>query len=192
MIRKVARIAIGILGLILGVTTYITLMGKFPGLKFGSNSYGFIIAGVVGIVLGLLFYAVEPWIINKVKEAAKIMDKEISKYPQTDILLGSIGLIVGFVIAYLISGLINPIPIVGPLISLLTYVFMGYLGIRIALKSKDDLFNLNKIGKLSSSMKEKGNKKEIKGIPPKVLDTSVIIDGRIADICKTGFVEGKL
>ena len=29
-------------------------------------------------------------------------------------------------------------------------------------------------------------------IPPKVLDTSVIIDGRIADICKTGFIEGKL
>ena len=27
---------------------------------------------------------------------------------------------------------------------------------------------------------------------PKVLDTSVIIDGRIADICKTGFIEGKL
>ena len=28
--------------------------------------------------------------------------------------------------------------------------------------------------------------------PPKVLDTSVIIDGRIADICQTGFIEGKL
>ena len=41
-------------------------------------------------------------------------------------------------------------------------------------------------------MKEKNAKKEVKGIPPKVLDTSVIIDGRIADICKTGFIEGKL
>lgn len=44
-----------------------------------------------------------------------------------------------------------------------------------------------------------GEKKEIerqkkvkRNIPPKVLDTSVIIDGRIADICKTGFVEGRL
>ena len=70
---------------------------------------------------------------------------------------------------------------------------MGYLGIRVALKSKDDLFNLGKLSKISGSMKDKGSKKEInRVIPPKVLDTSVIIDGRIADICKTGFVEGKL
>ena len=62
------------------------------------------------------------------------MDKEISKYPQTDILLGAIGLIVGLVIAYLVSGLINSDPIVGGLLSLVTYVFMGYIGIKIALK----------------------------------------------------------
>lgn len=29
-----------------------------------------------------------------------------------------------------------------------------------------------------------------RAIPPKILDTSVIIDGRIADICATGFLEG--
>ena len=44
----------------------------------------------------------------------------------------------------------------------------------------------------NSRPKEKSTKKEGKTIPPKVLDTSVIIDGRIADICKTGFIEGKL
>ena len=72
---------------------------------------------------------------------------------------------------------------------------MGYLGIRIALKSRDDLFNINRLSRLTTSLnKEKQPKKEtiVKQIPPKVLDTSVIIDGRIADICKTGFIEGKL
>ena len=69
---------------------------------------------------------------------------------------------------------------------------MGYLGIRIALKSKDDLFNISKLSRLSSTIKDKNSKKEGKSNPPKVLDTSVIIDGRIADICKTGFIEGKL
>ena len=70
---------------------------------------------------------------------------------------------------------------------------MGYFGIRISLKSRDDLFNISKLSRLSTSIKEKGSKKEIeKGIPSKILDTSVIIDGRIADICKTGFIEGKL
>jgi uncharacterized protein YacL len=181
----------GILGLTLGITTYSTLMKQFPVLTFGTDVYGIIASVSVGIIIGLIFYAIEPLVINKFKYVAKILDKEISKYPQTDILLGSIGLIVGFVIAYLVSGLINSVPIVGGLLSFLTYGFMGYLGIRVALKSKDDLFNLNRLGRLSAS-KEKINKKEVKAIPPKVLDTSVIIDGRIADICKTGFIEGKL
>lgn len=192
MIRKVIRVCVGMLGLILGSTTYLKLMKDIKQLTFGRDIYGFAAAIAVGIVIGLLFYVIEPWVVKKVKEAAKIMDKEISKYPQTDVLLGSIGLIVGFVIAYLLSGLINQIPIIGGLLSLITYIFMGYLGIRIALKSKDDLFNISKLSRLSNTIKEKGSKKEVKGISPKVLDTSVIIDGRIADICKTGFIEGKL
>ncbi len=191
MIQKITRIIIGILGLTVGITTYSTLMKQFPVLTFGTDVNGIIASVSVGIIIGLIFYAIEPWVINKFKDFAKVMDKEISKYPQTDILLGSIGLIVGFVIAYLVSGLVNSVPIVGGILSLVTYGFMGYLGIRVALKSKDDLFNLNKLGRLTS-MKEKGTKKEVKAIPPKVLDTSVIIDGRIADICKTGFIEGKL
>ncbi|WP_061997160.1 PIN/TRAM domain-containing protein, partial [Clostridium sp. ATCC 25772] len=134
-------------------------------------------------------FIIAPWIMNKSRKIAKAMDREISKYPQTDIILGTIGLIVGFVIAYLVSQLILmlKIPVIGSLLSLFTYVFLGYLGSRIALKSKDDIFNLR-----LSVNKDKNSKKEEKSIPPKVLDTSVIIDGRIAEICQTGFIEGKL
>ena len=112
--------------------------------------------------------------------------------------MGTIGLIVGLVIAYLIVsgiGTFVNIPIITAIVGILVYLFMGYIGIRIALKSRDDLFNINKLSRLTTSLnKEKQYKKDtiIKKIPPKVLDTSVIIDGRIADICKTGFIEGKL
>ena len=41
---------------------------------------------------------------------------------------------------------------------------MGYLGIKIALKSKDDLFNISKLSRLSSTTKEKTSKKEGKNI----------------------------
>ena len=192
MIPKVIRFITSILGFALGMTTYATLMKAFPALKFGAEIYGLIASVSVGIVVGIIFYAIEPWFTDKFKDIAKVMDKEISKYPQTDILLGSIGLIIGFVIAYLLGGLINSIPIVGGLLTFITYGFLGYLGIRIALKSKDDLFNISRLSRLAPSMKEKSAKKEGNTIPPKVLDTSVIIDGRIADICKTGFIEGKL
>lgn len=192
MIQKIIRVMIGIFGFILGFTIYSSLANTFPVLLFGISNNAILISIVVGLIIGVIFYIIGPWVIGNFKYIAKLLDKELSKYPQTDILLGSIGLIIGLVIAYLVGGLINSIPIVGGILTFITYVFMGYLGVKIALKSKDDLFNISKLSRLAPSMKEKNSKKEQKSIPPKVLDTSVIIDGRIADICRTGFIEGKL
>lgn len=198
MISKIVRILIGLLGAALGTAIYITLVGLFPGLFASFSNYEYIITIGVALVFGIIFYIISPWILSKVREGIKILDKEISKYPQSDILLGTIGLIVGLVIAYLIVsgiGTFVNIPIITAIVGILVYLFMGYIGIRIALKSRDDLFNINKLSRLTTSLnKEKQSKKEtiVKKIPPKVLDTSVIIDGRIADICKTGFIEGKL
>ena len=75
MIRKVTRVIIGIVGVIIGLTTYLTLMKDFPALSFGTNIYGIIASVVVGIITGLLFYLIEPWVINKVKEITKVLDK---------------------------------------------------------------------------------------------------------------------
>jgi len=192
LIQKIIRGMIGIFGFVLGFTVYSSLASTFPALLFGISNNAILISIVVGLIIGVIFYIIGPWVIDNFKYIAKLLDKEISKYPQTDILLGSIGLIIGLVIAYLVGGLINAIPIVGGILTFITYVFMGYLGIKIALKSKDDLFNISKLSRLAPSIKEKNSKKEQRSIPPKVLDTSVIIDGRIADICRTGFIEGKL
>ena len=174
MISKIIRILIGLLGAALGTAIYIALVGILPGVFSGINDYKYIITIGVALVFGIIFY------------------------PQSDILLATIGLIVGLVIAYLIvSGIgtfIN-LPIITAIVGILVYLFMGYIGIRIALKSRDDLFNINKLSRLTTALnKEKSSKKGVleNKIPPKVLDTSVIIDGRIADICKTGFIEGKL
>ena len=96
------------------------------------------------------------------REGVKLLDKEISKYPQSDILLGTIGLIVGLVIAYLIVsgiGTFVNIPIITAIVGILVYLFMGYIGIRIALKSRDDLFNINKLSRLTTSLKKNNLKK---------------------------------
>ena len=198
LIRKTIRILIAILGVAVGTTFYINLAKIFPAVSFGMGNI-FLPGLIAGLILGIVFYLLAPWLFNKVSKFIKILDKEISKYPQTDILLGSIGLIVGLVIAYLIVGglfsSITGMPIIRTILSIIIYLFMGYIGIKIALKSREDLFNINKLSRLSSALgKDKQSKKESisRHIPPKVLDTSVIIDGRIADICQTGFIEGKL
>lgn len=192
MLNKIIRISISIIGVIFGFTTYLSLSKDFPEILFGFKEHSILVSSIVAIVNGIILYLITPWIYKKIKFIGKLLDKEISKYPQTDILLSAVGLIVGFIIAYLISGLTNQIPIVGSMISFLIYILMGYLGIKVALKSKDDLFNISKLTKITTNIKEKNNKKEIKSNSSKILDTSVIIDGRIADILKTGFLEGKI
>ncbi len=82
----------------------------------------------------------------------------------------------------LFPNLFNNQQMILPLYGLL-YGICGYIGIRIGFK-KGDEFQMP------------GWKPFSKGLPrgenSKILDTSVIIDGRIADITETGFVEGPL
>ena len=63
-------------------------------------------------------------------------------------------------------------------------LLMTYVGLVVG-ASKGDLLNLAALGGLFGA--EKTARKS-----SKILDTSVIIDGRIADICETGFVDGQL
>ena len=70
---------------------------------------------------------------------------------------------------------------------------MGYLGVNLATKASGyiNLGNVLKKNILREDDTLKAQPPVVVGIP-KILDTSVIIDGRIADICRTGFVEGPL
>ena len=63
-------------------------------------------------------------------------------------------------------------------------LLMGYVGLTLG-ANKGDLLNLSAFGGVFSG--ERGTRNVFK-----ILDTSVIIDGRIADVCETGFVEGML
>ncbi len=66
------------------------------------------------------------------------------------------------------------------------------VGIKIFIKRKEDILNLLTSIKKNGIRKDKKKKHSYEKICPKVLDTSVIIDGRIFDLCQTGFVEGPL
>lgn len=144
---------------------------------------------LTGLILGCIFYLFSPLLIKQAQKLAKYIEKEITKLPAEQVFVGFIGLISGFLVAFIVGGLTNnliPIPFVNNLIGVILYLFLGYLGVRIALGSKLDISKIvESVSKLSFSSK-------LDSAKPKVLDTSVIIDGRILDICKTKFIEGKL
>ena len=112
----------------------------------------------------------------------------------TEIIYGTFGAVIALILMTFIAKPINDINIIGPILLILLNVLAAIIGAEIMIKKKDDitalLVNMKKPVIKEKKIKEV-SKESIKGIP-KVLDTSVIIDGRIFDICETGFVEGPL
>lgn len=97
-----------------------------------------------------------------------------------ELVIGGIGAIIALVIAFLLGLSIGNLPLIGIYLNVFISLVFAYLGWNMAIKRKDEI--LGYFGK---------KKKEDKKIK-KIVDTSVLIDGRIVDIVKTGFIEGSL
>jgi len=96
------------------------------------------------------------------------------------------GIVFGILFAWLIIGALRLVPMDEELRSIMHGMLMivfSYLGMILAMRGKDEFNIIIPYVKL----KREDQKEEII-----ILDTSVIIDGRIADICHTKFIEGKL
>src|SRR5579864_6826695 len=97
----------------------------------------------------------------------------------------AIGSILGIIGAYLFALILKSVVTDGPtqrFLELMVMLLMAYVGLIVG-ANKGDLLNLNALGGIFGG--EKQGKKSYK-----ILDTSVIIDGRIADIAETGFLDG--
>ena len=151
---------------------------------------------VIVFLFALIFFILSPRVFKALEDLLVIWERQIQTKSFTEVILGAVGLILGLIIAFLISQPIYkiPIPYVGSVISILLYGMLGYLGLTIGMSNKDTISE--KVRDLTSlaakrNVKPKDVVKEYAGIP-KVLDTSVIIDGRILDIARAGFIEGPL
>ncbi len=154
-------------------------------------NYSDISIHIIGMFLGaLILFLLTLLFIDSIIKWLKLIEEFFLKIPVVDFIFGIIGLILGLVVATLLSTSINNIPVVNFFVPIIFAFLFGYFGFRIGYKKRDELISLLSFNKFN---KEKGIKKDT-GLKyeNKILDTSVIIDGRIADICKTGFIDGKL
>ena len=101
----------------------------------------------------------------------------------------AVGSILGIIGAYLIGSLIASQestavpPETRAFLTLVLIVFMAYIGLMVG-AAKGDYLDLSALGGIFS---DKASRRDLK-----ILDTSVIIDGRIADVAETGFLTGTL
>ncbi len=148
------------------------------------------IIGLSTIVAALIGFSVAPYLIRFVVQITGWMEVKLYKTPIQDIVGGAIGLIFGLIIALLLGSSLERIPLVGVYLPLVASLILGYLGLSVGVKKKEELLSVPAI--FSRSREKSVAKPAHTKHNVKILDTSVIIDGRIADICKTGFIEGIL
>ncbi len=141
---------------------------------------GVAIGGLVGLLvapaLGRGFVRVMAWVLHG-----------LAALSLHDLLLAGFGLTGGLLLAFFVGYLLEGLPLIGPYVRLVAGLIFGYLGLHIALQRRDEVAGMLPRQSVRSTA-------DHPGVHPssKLLDTSVIIDGRIADICLSGFLEGPL
>lgn len=198
VLRFVITILMAIVGLVLMkfANPLLTLLISAEFLKMGifgitmTNLLSVLLGGVIGGGIG---FFISPYLVNKLLKLSVWVEVQLSKMPIHDVIAGAGGLAIGLIIANLLGSAFSPIPFVGNYIPIVLSIVLGYLGVHITIQKRDEIAGLFEF--IPRMVREKGKDKE-QPIEQerhyKLLDTSVIIDGRIADICQSGFIEGTI
>jgi uncharacterized protein YacL len=188
MLKRIVQACFLIIGGTLGI---LLLPGLFHILHMSdisllNNSY------VTAIIGAIIFYLITFWAVDYVFNFIKWAEDSLVRVPVTDVLFGSVGLIFGLLVAFLIGFALNAVrvPILNAVAPILLTLLFGYLGFQVGFKKRDELLSL--FSKGSSKKKAADEEEKTPRQSLKILDTSVIIDGRVADICQTGFLEGTI
>lgn len=140
--------------------------GRFLGIVLGS-AVGFVAGGVLG---------------RRTAQAVRAAEIEFRGVPASELLAGTIGLILGLLIAVLASVLLFrlPLQVAAPTVAFIAVV-LAYTGYRIGRSKRDDFFQM-------FGLRPPGT-----GARPgeiNVLDTSALIDGRVLEVVEAGFLGG--
>src|SRR5699024_9152456 len=132
---------------------------------------------------------------NHIVNLLKWIEDGLIKITEIDLLFGSIGLILGLLITYLINIPITDIDfrLVYKILSLFFSVIIWYLGFQVGFRRREEFMGIltrNRKDKRKDNVEIEPETKS--GVQVKILDTSVIIDGRIADVIQTHFLEGTI
>ena len=157
---------------------------------------------VIGTIIGVLIgYFISSFILKQGLVIARRLERVLTHIPNQELIAGTIGLLFGLIIANLIGAAFNQVPIIGPYISIILSAIFGYSGVRLMARKGPEMYlNYLKQWKRSEAGTKKSrgfnmfgsHKSSDSNLTAKLLDTSVIIDGRIKELCATGFIDGPL
>lgn len=177
MLGKILRLIFGVIGVITGYTVANTMVIKF--LSPEAEGFQIPIYVVFCLVFGSLLFYIAGKLFNFFNTILGKAESTASDVSFFEIIIGTGGLIVGLIVANLIAIPFRNIPVVGNSLAIIFNIVLGAGGMYFAIKKKDEI-NFDTF------------KRKKHGDGTKVLDTCVLIDGRIVDIIKSGFIDGKI
>jgi len=182
MLKRLMTLVFIIIGASLGIfmVPEITRIFDFKLHPILMNTY---IDGLLGIIVFmLLFY----WLIDKVVALIEKSEGLLLKRNLMEIIFATLGMMMGLAIASMISLILVSIgfSLLRNTIPIILAVILGYLGFQVGLKKREEIQNM--LPERLQGQRRKVNDSS------KLLDTSAIIDGRILEIVKCGFLDGTI
>jgi uncharacterized protein YacL len=189
--RALSRVGGAVLGLVVGIFYAGFVMTNAPGLFANDRGVtaitlaGSAIVGAAALALAAPLLTIEPylWLEHMLDEA-----------PPAQIFGALVGIVAGLIIATLVAILLSPLPLhLGTVVSIVLALALVHVGARTGTRRRQafaSLLHVDPRGSGDAGMGTHGVA-AIDG-PPVVVDTSALIDGRIVDVARAGFVPGRL
>lgn len=207
MFRRLFRGFFTVLGGLIGyeafaLSRYLLTKVNNPAMQGGLSQSEELWAGIFFVfIFGVIFYRIAPALTRKSRKVADTIENDLQGVSPNALIGGTVGLVVGLVIAYLLTQIYQDVITQKSLyltVTILLYAAMAFLGSVVGSKKGPELISIYSAGRRAQQAKaaaEENNygynaKDKRSQRVPKILDTSVIIDGRILEIMKTGFLEG--
>lgn len=191
MKKRIIRLAFTIVGAAIGFY-YLPLLWAVIGFKLATSLLAIVDMVIGAVLFFLLSLSLADWVANLMKRPEQVLAKQNPIY----LIFGALATIVGLILAILISIPLwrMRVPVVNNILPLLLMVVFSYWGFRIGTTRLDDWRNL--LGMRRDRDKDTQSqvikRQDDNYHHYKILDTNILIDGRIYDLVKTGFLEGTL
>ncbi|BDF78194.1 PIN/TRAM domain-containing protein [Pyramidobacter piscolens] len=203
-LKKIVRYScgalLGLLGALAGYQAGTPILREYLPDTFLFHGLAIVLSiavfGFIGVLLG-------PYFMKLLHDVGLLFERQLRSTAWPEIVAALTGMIVGLVLANLLVLPFSDTPF-GPYLTVLLNVLIGFVMAWIFVTRQEDIR-----GAMASVKERLSQKRKIRAgkvpaeesedpepatdpVPRKILDTSVIIDGRILDIAKTGFLQGTL
>jgi uncharacterized protein YacL len=153
--------------------------------RLHSSSSAYVGTGIITVLIVVVCWTVGGLIGKGFQRVSKRVERAIQTRSAGELIVAAIGLLVGLLVSVLMYFPVRTLPYIGTWLLLPLFMILGYAFAAVAAKKHRGILRLVGVHSVEPGVEQDGAN-------PTLVDTSAIIDGRIADIVRTGFLDGEL